>query len=303
MDKLKKALVISGSRDSALELTEGAKGLAEEVVLVSVGSGDALVNAEKAYYIRADESSFVLALPVIENLAEELAPSIILLEASPDGRLAAGILAAKFSTSTLADSTALTLADGKVCSRRMVYGGKAFKTEICRSPVAVACVNAGVFSKGEAVPAAAVEEIPYSADDRIRFVSHKAKQVQQVNLAAAKKVVGVGRGVKTAEELEKVAAFAELIGAELGCTRPVAEEDKLLPRERYIGVSGCITKPDIYIAMGLSGQIQHTVGVSAAKVIIAVNKDKNAPIFKQCDYGIVGDVQEVLAALGAELKK
>lgn len=303
MDKLNKVLVISGSRSSALELTEGAKSMADEVILAAVGARDALVNADKAYYINSDESSFVLALPVIEKLAEELAPSLIILESSADGRLAAGVLAAKFATSTLADSTCLTVESGKVCSKRMVYGGKAFKTEICRSAVAVACVNAGAFPKGEDVPAANVKELACGADERICFVSHKDKQAQQVNLAAAKKVVGVGRGVKTEEELEKVSAFAELVGAELGCTRPLAEEDKLLPRERYIGVSGCFTKPDIYIALGLSGQIQHTVGVSAAKMIVAVNKDKNAPIFKQCDYGIVGDVQEVIAALSTELEK
>lgn len=303
MEKLNKALVIACSADSALELTEGARGLANEVILIAASDRSALVNADKAYYINTEKSSFVLALPVIEKLAEELAPELIMLESSSDGRLAAGVLAAKFGASTLADSTSLTLRDGKLCSRRMVYGGKAFKTELCLSNVAVACVNAGVFEKGEAVSAGNVQELDCAADEDVSFVSSKEKQVQQVNLAAAKKVVGVGRGIKTAEDLEKVAAFAELIGAEMGCTRPLAEEDKLLPRERYIGVSGCMTKPDIYIAFGLSGQIQHTVGVSAAKMIVAVNKDKNAPIFKQCDYGIVGDVQEAVAALGAELAK
>ena len=301
MDKLNKVLVISTSKSSSLELCEGAKGLANEVVLVSVGSREALVNAEKAYYINTDGSSLVFALPVIEKLAEELVPELIVTEASADGRLIAGVLAAKFDTSTLADSTALTVEGGKVCSKRMVYGGKAFKTEICQTATAVASVSAGTFPKGEEVAAANVEELAIGVDERISFVSHKDKQVQQVNLAAAKKVVGVGRGIKNAEDLEKVTAFAELIGAELGCTRPIAEEDKLLPRERYIGVSGCFTKPDIYIALGLSGQIQHTVGVSAAKVIVAVNKDKNAPIFKQCDYGIVGEINEVLPLLQSYL--
>lgn len=303
MEKIKKALVISGSRNSALELTEGARSLADEVFLIAVGSKDALVNADKSFYIGTEESSFVLAMPVIERLADELSPSVIMLDSSADGKLAAGILAAKYAASTLADSVSLILKDGRLCSKRMVYGGKAFKTEICMSPVAVVCVNAGTFRKPEEAVPAEAEELECGTDERIQFVSRKDKQVQQVNLAAAKKVVGLGRGVKCAEDLEKVSAFAAQLGAELGCTRPVAEEDKLLPRERYIGVSGCIIKPDLYIALGISGQIQHTVGVSAAKTVIAVNKDKNAPIFKQCDYGIVGDVPEVIAALGEELKK
>lgn len=303
MDKLNKALVISTSKATALELTEGAKTLAEEVVLIAIGSKDALVNIEKAYFINTEGSSFVFAIPVIEKLAEELNPALIVTESSADGRLIAGVLSAKYGTSTLADSTSLTLEDGKVCSRRMIFGGKAFKTEICQTATAVVSVNAGSFPKGEEVAATNVEEFAIGVDERISFVSHKDKQIQQVNLAAAKKIVGVGRGVKTAEDLEKVTELAELIGAEIGCTRPIVEESRLLPRERYIGVSGCFTKPDIYIALGLSGQIQHTVGVNAAKVIVAVNKDKNAPIFKQCDLGVVGDVQEVVTALKAELAK
>ena len=98
-----------------------------------------------------------------------------------------------------------------------------------------------------------------------------------------------------------VEAFAEKIGAEIGCTRPVAEEEKLLPRERYIGVSGVSVRPRLYIAAGISGQIQHMVGVSDSETIIAINKDKQAPIFKNCDFGVVGDAVEVIAALTARL--
>ena len=94
-----------------------------------------------------------------------------------------------------------------------------------------------------------------------------------------------------------LATSALKVGAELGCSRPLAENVGWLPRNLYIGVSGLQLAPKAYIALGISGQMQHMVGVQGADTIIAVNKDQNAPIFKQCDYGIVGDIYKVLPAL------
>lgn len=107
----------------------------------------------------------------------------------------------------------------------------------------------------------------------------------------------IGRGLAKQEDLEMVYAFAAKLGAEVGCSRPIAQGENWMAISRYIGVSGVMLKPDIYVALGISGQVQHTVGVRDAKIIIAVNKDKNAPIFKQCDYGIVGDIYKVVPAL------
>lgn len=110
-------------------------------------------------------------------------------------------------------------------------------------------------------------------------------------------LVKIGRGLTKQEDLEMVYAFAAKLGAEVGCSRPIAQGENWMAISRYIGVSGVMLKPDIYVALGISGQVQHTVGVRDAKIIIAVNKDKNAPIFKQCDYGIVGDIYKVVPAL------
>ena len=122
-----------------------------------------------------------------------------------------------------------------------------------------------------------------------------------MNLAAARRVVSVGRGVAAQEDLALVDELAAALEAEVGCTRPVAEGSGWMARERYIGVSGALLKPDLFVAVGLSGQIQHMVGANSAKTIVAVNKDKNAPVFKQCDYGIVADLYEVLPKLSAAL--
>ena len=99
-----------------------------------------------------------------------------------------------------------------------------------------------------------------------------------------------------------VEELAGLMEAEVGCSRPVAEGMNWLPKERYIGVSGAMLKPDLYLALGISGQVQHMVGVNQAKAIVAINKDKAAPIFSQADYGIVGDLYKVLPSLIEKFK-
>jgi electron transfer flavoprotein alpha subunit len=113
--------------------------------------------------------------------------------------------------------------------------------------------------------------------------------------------VGVGRGVAKKEDLTLGEGLAEALGAELGCTRGIGDYG-WLSEERVIGLSGAKTKPDLYVAVGVSGQIQHTVGISSAKLIVAINKDKNAPIFRLADYGIIGDLYQVVPALIERLK-
>lgn len=142
---------------------------------------------------------------------------------------------------------------------------------------------------------------PHSAG--IRLLERRAKEEKSVNLNAAKIVIGAGRGFGCAENLALARELAAAIGAEVGCSRPVAEEEKWMPKEAYIGVSGVMIKPELYIACGISGQVQHMTGVSQARTIVAVNKDSGAPIFEKCDYGIVGDLNTVLKALIQAFKK
>ena len=122
-----------------------------------------------------------------------------------------------------------------------------------------------------------------------------------MNLDAAERIVCVGRGFAKREDLPIGEELASAMGAELACTKSLADF-QWLPEERIIGLSGAKTKPDLYLAVGISGQIQHTVGISSAKLIAAVNKDKDAPIFALADYGIVGDLYQVVPALVEKLK-
>ncbi|OJR24902.1 nitrogen fixation protein FixB [Escherichia coli] len=115
--------------------------------------------------------------------------------------------------------------------------------------------------------------------------------------------VSVGRGIGSKENIALAEQLCKAIGAELACSRPVAENEKWMEHERYVGISNLMLKPELYLAVGISGQIQHMVGANASQTIFAINKDKNAPIFQYADYGIVGDAVKILPALTAALAR
>jgi len=124
-----------------------------------------------------------------------------------------------------------------------------------------------------------------------------------VDITEARILVCVGRGLENQQDMQMVQELAEVLGAEIACTRPIAEEMHWLPEETYIGISGKQVKPDLYIGLGVSGQIQHVSGIRDARVICAINRDENAPIFEVSDLGLVGDLYTILPELIQQLKK
>jgi electron transfer flavoprotein alpha subunit len=187
----------------------------------------------------------------------------------------------------------------------MVYGGAAIRTEKALSETVVVTVGNGVFSATakDATRQGQVTEVNPVVDNQgIRVLETRPKQGEMVNLGSAKRVVGVGRGFASQDDLKMAEEIASLVGAEMACSRPIAEGEKWMSKERYIGVSGVVLKPNLYVSMGISGQIQHMVGVNQAKTLVAINKDKNAPVFKQVDIGLVADIYKVLPQIIEKLK-
>jgi electron transfer flavoprotein alpha subunit len=237
------------------------------------------------------------AKPIAELLAARGA-RVVLFDADTQSRLLAGLVAAHLGVGVR--NAAEIKAVEPLTIGRMAYGGLAVATEEV-SAVAVLVVGPGVLSGQDAVTGA-TEEIAATAESTgMRLIETRPKAGESVNLTAAKRVVGVGRGFAAEADLDLARQLASKLGAELACSRPIAEGVNWLPTERYIGVSGATLRPELYLAVGISGQIQHLVGVNKAKVMVAINKDKNAPVFKQVDFGIVGDLYQVLPALVAAL--
>jgi len=304
MSKLAKVLAIAEHTDALKELVSAAAQLGETTALIWAGDKSQANGADTLYYLGELSPEKILEhyAPTIINLVKSEQPSLVLVEASRRGRLLAGMIAAALGTSVLADAAEIYV-DGGVVTKRMVYGGAAFSTERCTAATAVVTLSPGVFEATDTGKAANLVEVPFTAPARpVKCLERRTKAGESVNLRAAKRIVAVGRGFSAPEELQLAEQLAAAIGAEVGCTRPIAEEEKWMDKARYIGVSGLMLKPDLYVGIGISGQVQHMVGVSPARTIVAINSDKNAMIFKQCDYGIVGDLKTVLPALTAKFK-
>lgn len=293
-----KGLVIAFDKGSALELIGGAKAFCEKTSLITFSEA-AAVSADTAYVIKAE--SAVCCVEVLRNILAAEDADMVLVQQNTDGRFLAAVAAAQLQTSVLADCAELFSKDGKICSRRMSYGGSAFQTE-CPKGKIVACVCGGVFESAAETACPDIKNLEAAPCGGITLCGRTEKEVQHVNLSAAKRVVGVGRGIGSQENLELAQALAGSIGAELACTRPISEEEGWMARERYVGVSGLMIKPALYVSLGISGQIQHTVGINQSGLIVSINKDKSAPMFKQSDYGIVGDMNEIVPKLIALLK-
>ena len=276
---MERIFVFANEAGSVAELTSGAKASGASVALVTSGKTYGCADEVFAY---PEEVSLVSVLSAVSELIVSQKPQLLLCESGSDGRLLAGYTAAKLGVSPLCDVMSLSCTADAVETTRLVYGGSAVKTEQCAFP-AVAIVCAGTFEASDAAAEPQVTQINCSGSCSVELAGTSAVEASTVNLAAAKRVVGVGRGLASADNIPAAEKLAAALGAEIGCTRPVAEEEHWYSKDRYIGVSGVMIKPNFYLAIGISGQIQHMVGVNQTNVICAINKDENAPIIKQAD--------------------
>lgn len=280
--KTKTVYAISDNPAATVELSHAAAALGERAVVLC-----------------CTEGLFLNAVSAIADAIAEAKPDMVLTLSSRNGRLAAGMAAAKLRAMVLSDPSELEFGADSVEACRLVYGGSAVRRERVKYGSAVICASPGILPQSEDE----AETIGFSGvDGAVTLVEKRSKEVQSIDLGAAAHVVCAGRGVKDEAVLADLYKVTELMDAELACTRPVAEENQWMPRERYVGVSGAMIKPEVYLAVGVSGQMQHMVGCNQSGLIFAINKDKDALIFKNCDYGIVGDAAAILPALAEKLK-
>lgn len=311
MSKISTVWVFSDSADRYADLLAGARQLGERVNAVIWDEHDVTgVRQADAVWLMCGKNDNQR----IENYARTLATlvgesqeqTLVLLAATRRGKALAAKLSVLLQAALVNDAVLLEHHDGHLYAEHRMYGGLAFGQERINTRIAVITLAGGVY---EPLPDGSTHTPPLTsvdylaAADEILCRERRPKTASSVDLGKARRVIGIGRGLTAKEDLQMVWSLASALDAEVGCSRPIAEGEHWMDRERYVGVSGVLLKSDIYLALGISGQIQHMVGGNGARTIIAVNKDKNAPIFQYADYGLVGDIYKVVPELTELLKR
>ena len=244
---------------------------------------------------------------LLSQLAQEHRPDIILFGATTRGRELAPTVAVDLETGSIADVTGLEEKDGKLIATRPIYAGKLLsKCLIAERRPQILSLRARAFARLEPDAGRSgeiVQVAPALAEDQIKNkVTGLEAAEGQVSLADAGIIVSGGRGVNSPEGFEPVLELAQVLGAALGASR-AAVDAGWIPYMHQVGQTGKTVSPDLYIACGISGAIQHQAGMRNSQVIVAINKDPEAPIFKLAHYGVVGDLFQVVPALTAALKE
>ncbi len=311
-------LVFSEREAVRLELLSGGREIASSrrpsLAVALLGPGD---EAESCFAHGA-EVAYVADDPILEGqqtdvCAQALAQivrqaevDLVLIGSTRRGRTLAPRLAQRLGAGSVTGALGLAIREGQVVAQRYSLGGNTVREVAITSPTAVVAVEAGTFeaARVDAKVDGAVVRVPIAlTPSRARVIQHRKKQVGAANIEEAERVVCVGRGVEKREDLQIIEALVKALDGQLAGTRPLAYEYGWIPEDRMIGISGKAVRPQLYVAVGLSGQIQHSASIRGSRIILAVNKDKNAPIFAMADYGIVGDLYDVVPRLTQALQQ
>ena len=245
---------------------------------------------------------------VIAELVKANDPAVLLLGASVQGKDLAGRLSAKLGIGMAQDCTAFAIENGNLVATRPIYAGKAYaKLTFSDSypQMGTARPNVMTMNEPDTSRSAEIVDAPFTLDDSIlktKVVDVMKDESGKVDLTEADKIVSGGRGMKGPEHYKILEDLADVIGATVGASRSAVDAG-WRPQTDQVGQTGKVVSPNLYIACGISGAIQHLAGMSTSKVIVAINKDPDAPIFQKADYGVVDDLFKVIPPLTEEIKK
>jgi len=309
-------------RKITYEIVSEGRRLADELgqalTVVLLGSGIKDKAAELGHYgadrvLVADDSRLGTYttdayVSVISQLAKAEEPAMILMGASSQGKDLSARLSARMGAGLAQDCTVFSLEDGNLVAIRPTYAGKAYaRVTFEDSWPQMATARPNVMSIGEPDTSRSAEVVDASFNLEDSAVMTKVIEVRKdesgkVDLTEADKIVSGGRGMKGPENYKILEDLAEVIGATVGASRSAVDAG-WRPHSDQVGQTGKVVSPNLYVACGISGAIQHLAGMSTSKVIVAINKDEEAPIFQKADYGVVGDLFDVVPALTEEVKK
>ena len=297
------ALVVGSSIPELKEALGALEGFNEERAVLAYGEA-ASRNEElsklgvKVYKLASSHPDHVYK--ALEILYEKLKPKIIIGWITKNNRAALSYFAGAHDIAMATDVTGIEYTSEGIIYKRGFLSERAIAREKLSYPVII-LINQKIFKPIETVASNEIEEIKVD-EEKVHLKEIKPKMLSGINLEEAEIIVGVGRGFKKKEDLQLAFQLAELLGAQVGASRPIAADYKWLPEDAWIGISGKRVSPKLYIAIGISGAPQHMAGVMNSKIIVAINKDKTAPVFKQADYGVVADLYQFLPVLIKKLQ-
>ena len=243
-------------------------------------------------------------LGIIQNLAANYHPEILLIGSTRNGKPLAARLATRLDTGCVPDCTRLSVDENRrLIGERITYGGNAIAKVTFKSTPQIATVPSRTFEKPEKKDRTGqVVKLDFKIEQpKTEVMERKPLEISSVRIEEAQYIVSGGRGLEKKDDIVLLEDLAKVLNGQVGCSRPLVEDRKWFTD--WIGLSGHKVKPKLYIACGVSGVIQHVAGIRDSKIIVAINKDAEAPIFDVADYGVVGDLYQVVPALKDALKK
>jgi electron transfer flavoprotein alpha subunit len=309
-------LVIAEQVDGAFrkvtfEALSAAKQMGDDVRAVVMGSDIETAAAELGKYgaakiMVADDAALAeYTVDAYTNVAADvigqISPKVVIVGATTQGKELSARLSARLDAALASDCVALKLEGDQVVATRTMYGGKILADVALSGAPVIVALRPNTVSAVEDDVAGAIEKIDAKAGQVRAQVKRKQLETGKIELTEAQVVVSGGRGMG-GDDYSALEALADCLGAAVGASRSAVDEGWRTASDQ-VGQTGKTVSPNLYIACGISGAIQHLAGMSSSKVIVAINKDPEAPIFAKADYGIVGDLFEVVPALTEEIKK
>jgi electron transfer flavoprotein alpha subunit len=294
-------LADKGSLGEVCAVVPGSKG--DGAAALGAYGADRVWTVDHELLTRYQPESYVAC---VAEAVKKASAQVILFPASAMGRDLAPRVAARLGAGLASDCTALDWHGGALIATRPVYAGKAISAVKIAGTPGLASLRPRAFPQTERRPGASASVEPLgitldSARSRVRTVEVGAAEGGKVDLTEAEIIVSGGRGLRGPENFHLIEELAEALGGTVGASRAVVDAG-WRPHSEQVGQTGKTVSPKLYVAVGISGAIQHLAGMSSARCIVAINKDSEAPIFKVADYGIVGDAFEVVPALTEALR-
>jgi electron transfer flavoprotein alpha subunit len=306
-------LTYSDKSSLAMELLTAAKQWAAneglKISAVSINNDNlaqALATAGATTYGINDPAIFLgdtaAMASVLKQAAEQVDADIILLSSDRRGKELAGRLAQMLQAGCLTDVKNMQNDGGRIVCTRNVLGGATVATQIITSPNKVIALSPKAYPAAECQAGGTISDLKVAVKpSAIRLIGTRAKTGDSVDIEAAEVLVVVGQGVENRSDLPTVEQIALTLGGVVACSKPVATDKKWFGEERIVGLSGKICKPDLAIVLGVSGQVQFTVGIRDARIIISINNDEKAYMNQIADYFMVGDLKELIPELNKAL--